>query len=708
MSKILGAEQIRLNLVDLISQSVDPSAGGGVAAAIGSFYARSGTPQLWQKTGAGATAWSRLAQGFDWKSVRDYGAAGNGVTDDRAAFQNAIDDVIAAGGGVVYVPRGNYLLGKDGANPWSLRIAAGAGVQIVGQGSASILRQSGNAAGGAFDLIRITGGTAQTRISDVQCNGSGVINPSTSCHLIHLDGTGGGVTETQLWRVYLTGMVAGAGDGIHVDGAAGNVVSRIWVNDSLIDGCARYGVGGVDGFEYLWVVDNYFTNCQTDLAIVAAAADAINSILLHNNEFVHTGAVRHAIRIEGSAASPITRLAMAHNVILGGFMTLSGATWFTVVGNVETSGAYASTDPVVKLSGNLTYGVLSQNVFDRASGASAGVVLSVEAAGGVSPNVVRLGSNVYIQETAEGFIKVDSASGLSIGQSLLSASNPGAGVAYAIDVQAVTADVDDVLIQGNQVFATAGSFRAATRLLVNGANIVNVSIANQVESQIEYSARFEDVGAGAFTGRVNWAGNASDAATGVFDQVGTTVVPTVGFNASTLSPNLFMGTGSPEGAITARIGSMYLRTDGAPNNAVYYKESGTGSTGWIACASDQLVFGAQDLTVAATAVFMAPGDIALADATEIQVPITRPGTIRNLRVRVATAGIDNQTVTFTVRKNAADTALVATIANDASGNASDLVNSFTVVAGDLLSLRVTKGAIVTAGQTFVYATLELA
>jgi len=42
------------------------------------------------------------------------------------------------------------------------------------------------------------------------------------------------------------------------------------------------------------------------------------------------------------------------------------------------------------------------------------------------------------------------------------------------------------------------------------------------------------------------------------------------------------GAGSPEGALTANIGSLYLRTDGDAGTTLYIKESGTGSTGWVA------------------------------------------------------------------------------------------------------------------------------
>jgi hypothetical protein len=42
------------------------------------------------------------------------------------------------------------------------------------------------------------------------------------------------------------------------------------------------------------------------------------------------------------------------------------------------------------------------------------------------------------------------------------------------------------------------------------------------------------------------------------------------------------GTGSPEGVVTAGIGSIYSRTDGGASTSLYVKESGAGNTGWTA------------------------------------------------------------------------------------------------------------------------------
>lgn len=42
------------------------------------------------------------------------------------------------------------------------------------------------------------------------------------------------------------------------------------------------------------------------------------------------------------------------------------------------------------------------------------------------------------------------------------------------------------------------------------------------------------------------------------------------------------GAGTPEGAVTAGIGSTYQRTDGGAGTSFYVKESGSGNTGWVA------------------------------------------------------------------------------------------------------------------------------
>jgi hypothetical protein len=66
----------------------------------------------------------------------------------------------------------------------------------------------------------------------------------------------------------------------------------------------------------------------------------------------------------------------------------------------------------------------------------------------------------------------------------------------------------------------------------------------------------------------------------VFRNVALSGAPVYSLGPS--GPFLRVGTGSPEGAISAPVGSLFLRTDGGATSTLYVKETGAGNTGWAA------------------------------------------------------------------------------------------------------------------------------
>ncbi|UOW66412.1 tail fiber protein [Aeromonas phage vB_AspA_Tola] len=52
----------------------------------------------------------------DTISVKDFGAVGDGVTDDTVAIQNGIEALHASGGGTLYFPRGKYIVNQSSLN----------------------------------------------------------------------------------------------------------------------------------------------------------------------------------------------------------------------------------------------------------------------------------------------------------------------------------------------------------------------------------------------------------------------------------------------------------------------------------------------------------------------------------------------------------------------------------------------------------------
>jgi hypothetical protein len=76
-------------------------------------------------------------------------------------------------------------------------------------------------------------------------------------------------------------------------------------------------------------------------------------------------------------------------------------------------------------------------------------------------------------------------------------------------------------------------------------------------------------------------GAALEAADGLrvtVDDAGNTI--TVGLATGRSLP--LTGEGSPEGEVSAAVGTLYLRSDGGAGTTLYVKETGAGDTGWAA------------------------------------------------------------------------------------------------------------------------------
>ena len=154
---------------------------------------------------------------------QDYGATGNGTTDDTAAVQAALTAVGAAGGGTLYVPPGTYLL--------SSALSAGAGVSLLGAGpGVSVLSQSSTGANG------IT--YNPTALSGISVSGLSIVGPGSGSGvglLIEANGGGGQATSCVVENVAVKSMgshgvqiVNGSGcsvSGLNVSSLGGNGVT---------------------------------------------------------------------------------------------------------------------------------------------------------------------------------------------------------------------------------------------------------------------------------------------------------------------------------------------------------------------------------------------------------------------------------------------------------------------------------------------------
>lgn len=119
---------------------------------------------FYQKPGSGipitdlsSSVQTTLNKAAFFLNVKDFGALGNGSTDDTTAIQLAID-ALPASGGCVFIPPGTYRISS------SLTLAEG--VQLVGTGSGSILQASSGSHN--IDMIQIGDGSSTVSFAAVR------------------------------------------------------------------------------------------------------------------------------------------------------------------------------------------------------------------------------------------------------------------------------------------------------------------------------------------------------------------------------------------------------------------------------------------------------------------------------------------------------------------------------------------------------------
>lgn len=121
-----------------------------------------------------------------------------------------------------------------------------------------------------------------------------------------------------------------------------------------------------------------------------------------------------------------------------------------------------------------------------------------------------------------------------------------------------------------------------------------------------------------------------------------------------------------------------------------------------------LEFGAGSVSSTTTTRYLWPGfEGGIAQIAPVQFRLTRAGTLKSLRVHHNSPAGNGNNIVYTVRKNGVATTLTCTLASTAA-DGSDLVNSVSFAAGDLVDIRITKGASVGAAPNDVTATVEVA
>lgn len=548
------------------------------------------------QSGTGAVARTVQAKERDVVSVKDFGAKGDGVTDDTAAIQKAATSISLTGGDL-WFPAGDYIISTHidfTGNNVNVLLSHNAGILYsatpdyvafkftgsncsviggLGRGFIGPASWDGTNSAPTYGVLWFTGDFpfVQTRLYNIRRTGiwfKDILNGTVNQSILI------GNYPSSSWTGVETGHV-----GICVDPPAANS-GNFKINNNYVASCVQgcfagnYGSGGtIQGFA---ANGNIFEGCWNHGIYTANT----NGAVISGNNF---NRCQIPVVISGDK-----------NVVSGNSMYTSVATAGDARDSVGISVRDGSGNVV---TGNSIKGVLTAsniaaiNVQDVSGASQLNENLinsnNIEITDGVGYAIRIIGSsNSLSRNIVEGNSIKCVGPGVALGAITLNgpSGNNNYGNKIANNTIALTGQGEGIWIN-NQISADIRG--NTTEFLWNSGsatNVYSVRINNTANCNIDSNNSVVRSGYGTnltvygYREEGTASNNRMANLMSVMNGSATyNLAITVAASGLTIDQ---VGTGAP--ALQAKIGSIWRRSDGGAGSTLYIKESGTDATGWVA------------------------------------------------------------------------------------------------------------------------------
>lgn len=482
-------------------------------------------------------------------NVRDLGAIGDGVANDTVPIHAARDTGIKK----VYFPDGTYLvsgLSHSVADQiWEL--SPGAVIKLANSSNATVVTLSGA-------RTKLLNGKVDGNKAN-QTAGNGVQIAAADCEV-----SGVRVVDAEVFGIYAVNVdrpritrntVTDSGNiGIFVEATgAGANISDPLIADNVVDRSAIAAASIVEGGIKVHSV------VGTDRRVVRAKVHG-NTVLLPTSP---TDGTALCIEVWGPHAS------VAGNTTSGGVMGISIGRWEhdAVTGNT----VYNASTYGIEAAAHHT--AVNGNTIEAASLTPSGIVVpDTWAHVNISGNVIRNTTTHAIHNLGDwvtiGANNVDIVAGYGV--------NVAGGIVCSVSgniIRGNTSATKAIMLANTSYVAVSGN--ACSNFTENGVliygdtamTIQHITLCGNAIVSCNVPVNTQLSGGAALGSDNVFVGNTGNGAF-MLDWMNNVFVLTYD--------------GSPEGAITAGVGSTYHRRNGGAATTFYVKESGTGNTGWVA------------------------------------------------------------------------------------------------------------------------------